>query len=39
LLSETEAVDSVQAIPGVQEVNLVFGQWDAVDIAELKSGF
>ena len=36
---ESEALAHVRAIPGVQEVNLVFGQWDAIAIAESKSLF
>jgi len=36
---ESEALTHVRAIPGVQEVNLVFGQWDAIAVAESKSLF
>ena len=36
---EADALSQIRAIPGVSEVNLVFGQWDAVAIAEAKSLF
>ena len=36
---ESDAMSQVRAIPGVTDVNLVFGQWDAVAIAEAKSLF
>jgi uncharacterized protein with GYD domain len=32
-------MSQVRAIPGILDVNLVFGQWDAVAIAEAKSLF
>jgi DNA-binding Lrp family transcriptional regulator len=34
---ESDALMTIRAIPGVQEVNLVFGQWDAIIIAQAKS--
>jgi hypothetical protein len=36
---EAEAMSQIRATLGVLEVNLVFGQWDAVAIAEAKSLF
>ena len=36
---EPDAMSQVRAIPGVLDVNLVFGQWDAIAIAEAKSLF
>ena len=36
---ETNALSQIRATPGVVEVNLVFGQWDAIAIAEGKSLF
>ena len=36
---ESEAISQISAIPGVQDVNLVFGQWDAIAIAEAKNLF
>jgi len=36
---EAEAMSQIRATPGVLEVNLVFGQWDAVAVAEAKSLF
>lgn len=36
---ESNAMSQVRAIPGILDVNLVFGQWDAVAIAEAKSLF
>jgi hypothetical protein len=36
---ESDAMSQVRAIPGVLDVNLVFGQWDAIAIAEAKSLF
>jgi DNA-binding Lrp family transcriptional regulator len=34
---EADALAQIRATPGVMEVNLVFGQWDAIAIAEAKS--
>jgi DNA-binding Lrp family transcriptional regulator len=36
---ESDALSQIGVIPGVSEVNLVFGQWDAIAIAEAKSLF
>ena len=36
---EADALSRIRATPGVSEVNLVFGQWDAIAIAEAKSLF
>ncbi len=36
---ESDALSQVRATPGVSEVNLVFGQWDAIAIADAKSLF
>ena len=34
---EAEALSQIRAIPGVSDVNLVFGRWDSIAIAEAKS--
>lgn len=36
---ESDALSQIRAIPGISEVSLVFGQWDAVAIAEAKTLF
>jgi len=36
---ESEALSQIRAIPGITDLNLVFGQWDAVAIAEVKTLF
>jgi DNA-binding Lrp family transcriptional regulator len=36
---ESSALSQIRAVPGVSEVNIVFGQWDAIAIAEAKSFF
>jgi DNA-binding Lrp family transcriptional regulator len=36
---ESDAMSQIRATPGVTDVNLVFGQWDAIAIAEAKSLF
>ena len=36
---ESDAMSQVRVIPGVLDINLVFGQWDAIAIAEAKSLF
>ena len=36
---ESSALDQIRVIPGVADVNLVFGQWDAIAIAETKTLF
>lgn len=36
---ESSAMSQIRITPGVSEVNLVFGQWDAVAVAEAKTLF
>lgn len=36
---ESDALPQIRATSGILEVNLVFGQWDAIAIAEAKSLF
>jgi DNA-binding Lrp family transcriptional regulator len=36
---ETGALSQIRAVPGITDVNLVFGHWDAIAIAEAKSLF
>ena len=36
---ESNALSQIRATPGVTEVTLVFGQWDAIAVAESKSLF
>jgi DNA-binding Lrp family transcriptional regulator len=36
---ESSALSQVRATPGVTEVNIVFGQWDAIATTEAKSLF
>jgi len=36
---EANALSQIRVIPGVKDVSLVFGQWDAIAIAEAKSLF
>ena len=36
---ESEALSQIRATRGVAEVTLVFGQWDAIAIAEAKTIF
>jgi hypothetical protein len=36
---ESEAIPQIRATTGVIDVNLVFGQWDAIAIAEAKTLF
>ena len=36
---EPDALSQIRAIPGIIDLNLVFGQWDAIAIAETKSLF
>ncbi len=36
---EADALSQIRATQGVVEVNLVFGQWDAIAIAEAKTLF
>jgi len=36
---ESDALSQIRATQGVREVNLVFGQWDAIAVAEAKTLF
>jgi DNA-binding Lrp family transcriptional regulator len=36
---ESDALAQIRAIPGIIDLNLVFGQWDAIAIAEVKTLF
>lgn len=36
---ESGALSQIRAIPGIVDVNLVFGQWDAIALAEAKTLF
>ena len=36
---ESDALSQIRVIPGVLDVSLVFGQWDAIAIAEAKNLF
>ena len=36
---ESDALTQIRATHGIQEVNLVFGQWDAIAIAEAQTLF
>ena len=36
---ESGALSQMRVVPGIIDVNLVFGQWDAIAIAEAKSLF
>ena len=36
---ESSAVSQIRATSGVLDVNLVFGQWDAIAVAEAKTLF
>ncbi len=36
---ESAALSQIRMTPGVSEVNLVFGQWDAIAIVEAKTLF
>ena len=36
---EADALSQIRATDGIQDVNLVFGQWDAIAIAEAKTLF
>jgi len=36
---ESDALSQVRATPGVLDVTLVFGQWDAIAVAEAKTLF
>ena len=36
---ESDALTQIRAILGITEVNIVFGQWDAIALCEAKSLF
>ena len=36
---ESTAISQIRMTPGITDVNLVFGQWDAIATAEAKSLF
>jgi len=36
---ESDALSQIRATPGITDINLVFGQWDAIATAEAKSLF
>jgi hypothetical protein len=36
---EADALSQIRAIPGITDVSLVFGQWDAIATAEVKTLF
>lgn len=36
---ESDALSQIRATPGISDVNLVFGQWDAIAIAEAETLF
>ena len=36
---ESSALSQIRAIPGISDVNLVFGHWDAVAMGEAKTLF
>ena len=36
---ESSALSQIRAIPGIVDINLVFGQWDAIAVAEAKTLF
>ena len=36
---EADALSQIRATSGIEDVNLVFGQWDAIAIAEAKTLF
>jgi len=36
---ESNALSQISVTPGVLEINLVFGEWDAIAIAEAKTLF
>ena len=36
---EADTLSQIRVIPGITEVNLVFGQWDAIAVTEAKSLF
>ncbi len=36
---EADALSQIRVVPGIEDINLVFGQWDAIAIAQAKSLF
>ena len=36
---EPDALSQIRALPGITDVNLVFGQWDVIAVAEAKTLF
>jgi hypothetical protein len=36
---ESSALSQIRSVPGVLEVNLVFGHWDAIAVTEAKTLF
>ena len=36
---ESDALSQIRATPGITDVNIVFGQWDAIAVAEAKNLF
>ena len=36
---ESDALSQIRVVPGISDVNLVFGQWDAVAVADAKNLF
>ena len=36
---ESSAISQIRSTPGITEINLVFGQWDAIAVAEAKTLF
>ena len=36
---ESDALSQIRATSGIVEINLVFGQWDAIAVAEAKTLF
>ena len=36
---EADALSQIRATPGITDVNLVFGQWDTIAVAEAKTLF
>ena len=36
---ESDTLSQIRATPGVEDINLVFGQWDAIAIAEANTLF
>jgi len=36
---ESDALSQIRATPGITDVSIVFGQWDAIAVAEAKNLF